>query len=103
MFAYNTKLFKLTHFKTQALSIGNYLQIYSVKISMGDFLQEINFFRTILYSEIWIPFKIPVTHTSHSMYGLIERPFGRGKEYRTHSRTVLVTFWIPFKTLHWNS
>ena len=31
---------KLTPFKTPALSMGNYLQIDSVKISMGDYLQQ---------------------------------------------------------------
>ena len=41
-----------------------------------------------------------VFHTSHSVNGLISRPFRRGKQDRTHSRTVLVTFWTPFKTLH---
>ena len=30
--------------------------------------------------------------------GLISRPFRRGKWDRTNSRTVLVTFWTPFKT-----
>ena len=146
MFVYSTKLFKLTPFKTPALdyivssfSIGDTLQIYSVKspweptfnkigsfrtishseswthfktpashytvfsFSMGDFPQEINSFRSILHSEFWIPFKTPVTHTSHSVNGLISRPFRRGKEDRAHGSTVLVTFWTPFKTPHWKS
>ena len=119
---YSTKLFKLTPFKTIALdyivfsfSMGDTLQIDSVIISMGDYLQKIGSFRTISYGESWthprplhhikqcfqspwetsprklilsgqfysefqIPFKTHVTHTSHSVNGLISRPFGRGKE-----------------------
>ena len=119
MFVYRTKLFKLTLFKTPALSIGNYLQINSVKSpwetsfikiryfktilhseswthfkTLASFwqcfnsswetsLEKVHSFRTILHSEFWIPFKTPVTHTLHSVYRLISRWFGRGKENRT--------------------
>ena len=83
--------------------MGDTLQIDSVKISMGDFLQQIGSFRTILHSEFQTHFKTPENHTSHSVNGLISRPFRRGKEDRAHCSTVLVTFWTPFKTLHWKS
>ena len=118
-FINSTKLLKLTPFKTPALSMGNYLQIHSVKspwetsfnkidsfktishseswthsktpVSLKQHfqspwetsLEKINSFRTILHSEFWIPFKTPVTHTSHSVNGLLSRPFGRGKEDST--------------------
>ena len=36
------------------------------------------------YNEFWIPFKTPVTHMSHSVNGLLSRPFGRAKEHRAH-------------------
>ena len=101
------KNFKLTPFKNPALDyivfsifMGDTLQIDSVKISMGDYLQEIGSFKTILHREFWTHFKTPVTHTSQSVNRLISRPFRKGKEHRAHSSTVLVTFWTPFKTLH---
>ena len=139
MFVYSTKLFKLTPFKTPALSMGNYLQIDSVKSPWETSFIKIGYFKkfytvnpglisrplhhfdnvlilhgrlpwkklilsgSILHSEFWIPFKTPVFHTLHSVNGLISRPFRRGKQQRIHSRTVLVTFWTPFKTLHWKS
>ena len=91
MFICSTKLFKLTPFKTPALdcmvfpiSIGDTLQTDSVKISMGNYLQLIGYFRTILHSEFQTHFKTPVNHTSHSVNGLISRPFRRGKEDRAH-------------------
>ena len=59
---------------------------------MGDYPQEIGYFRTILHSEFQTPFKTPVTHTSYSLNGLFSKPFARGKEYRAHCSTVLVTF-----------
>ena len=66
-------------------------------------LEKLDSFRTILHSEFRIPFKTPVTHTSHSVNGLLSRPFRRGKEHRAHSNTVLVTFWTHFKTPHQKS
>ena len=63
--------------------------------SMGNFLEKINSFRTILHSEFQIHFKTPVTYTPHSVNGLLSGPFGRGKEHRAHSNTVLVPFWTP--------
>ena len=131
---YSTKLFELTPFKTPALSMGNYLQIDSVKPpwetsfnkigyfktipyseswthfkTLASFLQcfnspwetsleKVHSFRTILHSRFWIPFKTPVTDMLHSVNGLISRPFGKGKEDRTLSSTVLVAYWTPFKT-----
>ena len=110
MFICSIKLLKLTPLKTPALdytvfsfSMGDTLQTNSVKSWWESTFQKLFFFRTILHSEFQIPFKTPVTHTSHSVNGLISRPFGREKEYRAHSSTVLVTFWTPFKTPHWKS
>ena len=110
MFICSTKLFKLTPFKTPALdyivfsfSMGDTLQIDSVKSPWETTFRKLVTFRTILHSEFWTHFKTPVTHTSHSVNGLISRPFRRGKEDRAHCSTVLVTFWTPFKTLHWKS
>ena len=56
---------------------------------------QIAYFWTILHSEIWTHFKTPENHTSHSVNGLISRPFGRGKEDRAHSITVLDSFQDP--------
>ena len=83
--------------------MGDTLQIDSVKSPWETTFNKTNSFRAILHSELQIPFKTPVPHTSHSVNGLFSRPFGRGKEHRAHCSTVLVTFWTPFKTPHWKS
>ena len=57
MLVYSTKMFKLTHFKTPAHSMGNYLQIDSVKSPWETSFIKIGYFKTILYSESWIHFK----------------------------------------------
>ena len=80
-----------------------YIGLHSVFILHGRLPSKINSFRTILHSEFWIPFKTPVTHMSHSVNGLISRPFRRGKEHRAQGSTVLVTFQTPFKTLYHKS
>ena len=64
----------------------------------GEYPQEIGSFKTILHSAFQTHFKTSVNHTSHSVNGLISRPFRREKEHRAHCSTVLVTFWTLFKT-----
>ena len=80
--------------------MGDILQIDSVKSPWETTVNKIGSFKTILHSEFQTHFKTPENHTSHSVNGLISRPFGRAKEDRAHCSTVLVTFWTPFKTAH---
>ena len=140
MFIYSTKLCKLTPFKTPVHSMGNYLQIDSVKSPWETSFIKIGYFKTILHTvnpglisrplhhfdsvlilHGRLPWKKLILsgpsytvnfrflsrplwlHTLHSVNGLISRPFRRGKQDRTHSSTVLVTFWTPFKTPHQKS
>ena len=78
-----------THFKTCALQTPWETPF---KPKVGDYPNEIVSFRTILNSGFQTHFKTPVNHMSHSVNGLLSRPFGRGKEHRSHCSTVLVTF-----------
>ena len=79
----------LTHSKTPTL---DYI---AFSFSMGDTLQSDNenlhgrlpkklvLSGPPVHSEFWTPFKIPVNHTSHSVNGLLSRPFIRGKEQQS--------------------
>ena len=68
MFVYSTKLFKLTPFKTPALdyivfllSMGDFLQIGSVKSPWETTFNKTGSFRTISHSESWTHFKTPAS------------------------------------------
>ena len=80
-----------------------YIGLHSVFILLHGRLPSGNWFLSgpPIYSEFRTPFKTPVNHTSHSVNGLLSRPFRRGKEQQRTLQYSFSDFWTPFKTLHW--
>ena len=81
------KLSNLTPFKTLTLDykvflfpMAETLQSDSVKSPWETTLRKLVLSGPPIHSEFQTHFKTPVNHTSHSVNGLLSRPFRRGKE-----------------------
>ena len=62
---------------------GRNLQSDSVKSPWETTLRKLVLSGPPIHSEFQTPFKTPVNHTSHSVNGLLSRPFRRGKEQQS--------------------